>query len=82
MHFGLKRAVFIVVVCLVSALALIAIVVCGICARKKHISVVMLTLQDDQHKICNSNEAPTIEMKTRPSRNQVVDHEIEGKTAW
>jgi hypothetical protein len=65
-YFGLHKAVFIVVVCLVSLLALMSMVVCGICIRKKHVSIIMLTTHhDDRHEFCpnNGGQDSHLEMK-------------------
>ena len=80
-YFGLTKGAFIATMVSVSLLALVSIIVCGICIRKKHISIVMLTTHDDHREICPGTikEAPPLQMKKRPSHNQVVDIEMAGK---
>ncbi|XP_028412381.1 uncharacterized protein LOC114535201 [Dendronephthya gigantea] len=73
-YFGLKKAVFIAIMCIVSLLVIISIAICGICIGKKHISVVLINISDGQEReICpDGTKESGLQMKTRLSRNQVL----------
>ncbi|XP_028412382.1 uncharacterized protein LOC114535203 isoform X1 [Dendronephthya gigantea] len=82
--FGMPKAWFIVIMCLLSVLVIASIAACVLCIKRKTFNIFVVTQQDDHREICpnNSNDGSSIQLKTRPSRNQVVDLGIDGKNAW
>ena len=85
LYYGLHKAVFIVVVCVVSVLAISAFVVCGICIKKKKISIIILSMTEsgpERATPSSSNANAPSQRQTKPSRNQIMDlHSIATSTA-
>ncbi|CAB3998715.1 onco -induced transcript 3 -like [Paramuricea clavata] len=72
-YFGLHKSVFIVVMCLVSLLALTAIVVCAICIKKKNINIIILCTNFYNREIVPSSSNANGTTRPPKKNNQVMD---------
>ena len=75
-YFGLRKTVFIVVVCVVSVLAISALAVCAICIKKKKISIIVLSMTENRCEraaTSSSNTNAPSQRRTKPARNQIMD---------
>ena len=60
-YFGLHKAEFILLICIVSIVVLVCFIVCGICIRKKH-NKIMLSSHTDHYEFFSENSSEVLHL--------------------